>query len=71
MTKLSANHQTYHSVLEALLKPRFKIKKKILDTFCKILLHTKMKPKSIKSWKIEGSFSCDYLLVCQIWPNKN
>ena len=59
MTKLSANHQTYHSVLEALLKPRFKIKKKILDTFCKILLDT-MKPKSIKSGKIEGSFSCDY-----------
>ena len=35
-----------------------------LDTFCKILLHT-MKPKSIKSWKIEGSFSLTISL-----PNK-
>ena len=49
-------------VLEALLKPRSKSKKNFLDVFCKKLLHS-MKPKSIKSWKIEGLFSCDYLFA--------
>ena len=58
-----------HSVLEALLKPRFKIKTNFSWSFLQnILTYTEATiKKELENWR----FIFMQLLLCQIWPYKN
>ena len=68
-TVTPVEHWLKHSVLEALLKPRFKIKTNfswhILQNI--ITYNEAQINKELENWR----FIFMWLLVCQIWPHKN